>query len=104
MMMVYYERRRYQWDVRIRRGDESLKSLAALEKECTIEDANICEEAKAKVYLLLQRAGVVGGLLASSCSDGQSAQSIELETILTKQNAAISQTQKQMHDSARLAA
>ena len=50
---MYDERRRYQWDARIRRGDESLTLLAALKKECAIEGAKMWEEAKAKAYPLL---------------------------------------------------
>ena len=66
-----------------------------LEKEAENEDANIFEEAKLKVFPLLQRAGLRLGPELDTDSPRSTSHSNVLESVLRKQNEAIQQTSDQ---------
>ena len=56
--MTYEERRRKSWAERTRRGDTALTSLAQLQVEVGVEDLNLLEDARTRVFSVVERAGM----------------------------------------------
>ena len=111
--MSYDERRRKQWAERVRRKDKSLDSLENMCEECHVDDLVLLEEARTRVYGIVERAGI---FLGSQGANFQSARSNPanagpgfdpsqaMESVMAKQNAAVEATMKRSQDTARLMA
>ena len=111
--MSYEERRRKQWAERVRRKDKSLDSLEKLCEECHVEDLVLLEEARTRVYGIVERAGISLGFQGANFHPARSNPanagsgfdpSQAMESVMAKQNAAVEATMKRSQDTARLMA